>query len=118
MIREIHLVLLVTAILILPSRLTVSAEEQPTAAGFEKDIRPILEQNCFPCHTKSQHTSGLVLETLEGKAEQELYSEIQRQQLGNSSGASRAMDPDLYKPLARSWKTSVDTNLSPLPPMS
>lgn len=45
---------------------TDSTSIDPLAAvSFEKNIKPILEKNCFSCHKSNSAKSGLVLETVE-----------------------------------------------------
>jgi mono/diheme cytochrome c family protein len=42
-----------------------SFSESGPGVGFEKEIKPILEKNCFSCHNSNNEKSGLVLETVE-----------------------------------------------------
>jgi hypothetical protein len=67
----------------------VSAQQQPSAAGiefFEKKIRPVLESNCYMCHSAHSKTlqGGLLLDSREGMLK------------GGNSGqpAIRPGDPD------------------------
>src|SRR5262245_48759146 len=48
---------------------TVSDDQQPvnTAAGiefFEKKVRPVLAENCYPCHGAKRQRAGLRLDSL------------------------------------------------------
>jgi hypothetical protein len=67
----------------------VSAQQQPSAAGiefFEKKIRPVLESNCYMCHSahSKKLQGGLLLDTRDGMLK------------GGNSGqpAIRPGDPD------------------------
>ena len=67
----------------------VSAQQQPSAAGielFEKKIRPVLESNCYMCHSAHSKTlqGGLLLDSRQGMLK------------GGNSGqpAIRPGDPD------------------------
>jgi len=67
----------------------VSAQQQPSAAGielFEKKIRPVLESNCYMCHSthSKKLQGGLLLDSREGMLK------------GGNSGqpAIRSGDPD------------------------
>ena len=59
-----HLCLAAVLILSAQSSIPVAlgADEE---IGFDRDIRPILEQHCRSCHSAEAHQSGLVVDTLE-----------------------------------------------------
>ncbi|MSO21793.1 MAG: DUF1553 domain-containing protein [Acidobacteria bacterium] len=43
---------------------TETASQASSGHRFEQEIKPLLEQNCFACHSSEKHKSGLVLENL------------------------------------------------------
>ncbi len=43
----------------------IHSDPAPMAISFEKEIKPILEKNCFACHDSTKAKSGLVLESVE-----------------------------------------------------
>ena len=59
-----HLCLAAVLILSAQSSIPVAlgADEE---IGFDRDIRPILEQHCRSCHSAEAHQSGLVVDSLE-----------------------------------------------------
>jgi hypothetical protein len=61
--------LLLAAVLVLflspPPSPVARAASSPDNPRFEREIRPLLEINCFSCHNSQVHSSGLVLETLD-----------------------------------------------------
>src|SRR5687768_6940205 len=60
---------LLAAVLVLflspPPSPVARAASSPDNPRFEREIRPLLEINCFSCHNSQVHSSGLVLETLD-----------------------------------------------------
>jgi len=38
------------------------AQAQTPAASFQRDVLPVLEKNCFSCHSDRVHSGGLSLE--------------------------------------------------------
>ena len=63
---EFSLVAAVLVLFLSPAPSPVArAAASPDNPRFEREIRPLLERNCFSCHSSEAHSSGLVLETLD-----------------------------------------------------
>src|SRR4051794_795906 len=63
-VRPTLLSLLIT-LLALPGRL-MAAPDRPAPVDFARDVRPILEARCYPCHGPTRQRSGLRLDTRAG----------------------------------------------------
>src|SRR3712207_6667169 len=56
---------LLIPLLALPGRLMADAD-RPAPVDFARDVRPILEARCYPCHGPTRQRSGLRLDTRAG----------------------------------------------------
>ena len=93
---------------------SASAAETPEAISFNRDVRPILSENCFACHGfDSKHRkAGLRLDSFDGATtERDGVKAIAPGDLTNSELWSRieSDDPDLRMPPRKSNKPRLTT---------
>lgn len=69
--RQLRLMLLALSIFVLISRVADAQSPEEGVAFFEKSIRPVLVQHCYPCHSsgaeaKGKLEAGLLLDSKQG----------------------------------------------------
>jgi hypothetical protein len=90
--------------------LAPAAAEEPIR--FDRDIRPLLSDNCFSCHGPGQQEAGLRLDSAE-EATRELDSGSRAIVAGDAAASEMiaridATDPDVIMPPPHSKKTLTD----------
>ncbi|MFM7290506.1 MAG: PSD1 and planctomycete cytochrome C domain-containing protein, partial [Planctomycetia bacterium] len=103
--------ILLACVMSLAAAATVAAAEagQSSPLRFDRDIRPLLSENCYACHGPGQQEAGLRLDSAE-EATRELESGA-RAIVAGDSGTSEliarinATDPDVIMPPPHSKKT-------------
>ena len=107
--RQLPLVRLALAVAVIQGAVCGGAETGSKPFRFDRDIRPLLSENCYACHGPGQQEAGLRLDSAED-ATRELESgarAIVAGDLAKSELVARidATDPDTVMPPPHSKKT-------------
>lgn len=90
----------------------VYGSEAAAEIRFDRDIRPLLSENCYACHGPGQQEAGLRLDSAD-EATRELDSGLRAIVAGDPAASEMlaridATDPDVIMPPPRSHKTLSD----------
>lgn len=107
---DLNRVVVAVGMLLVLSASPSLGEQREGAVDFNRDIRPILSDHCFPCHgpDESNREAGLRLDSLEGlRADLGGYAAVVPGDLKASAVADRIAhsDPELRMPPADSGRT-------------